>query len=134
MARCAGIKRDGGRCATVVEPPLTHCYQHAPERAAERRRNASRAARARPNREIAAIKSLLADLVDRVLAEGDAEPLETPRATAANQLIQTRLRTIELERRIREIDQHEGRLDALEAALKLALREGDGDGRDSWAG
>jgi hypothetical protein len=42
--RCAGIKRDGGRCTTIVKPPQTHCYQHDPERAGERKRNASRAA------------------------------------------------------------------------------------------
>ena len=43
MPRCVGIKRDGAQCTTIVKPPQTHCYQHDPARAEERRRNASRA-------------------------------------------------------------------------------------------
>jgi hypothetical protein len=27
MARCAGIKRDGGRCAVIVKGAQTYCYQ-----------------------------------------------------------------------------------------------------------
>jgi len=67
MARCAGTARDGRRCATIVEPPQTHCYQHDPSRAEERRRKASRSARSKPNRELAAIKQRLSDLADDVL-------------------------------------------------------------------
>jgi hypothetical protein len=54
MPACPGIKRDGTRCAVVVSGPNDYCYQHDPSRAAERRRNASRAARSRPSREISA--------------------------------------------------------------------------------
>jgi hypothetical protein len=38
MPRCAGIKRDGGQCTTIVPPPLTHCYQHDPDRAEDDQR------------------------------------------------------------------------------------------------
>ena len=110
MARCAGIKRDGGRCTTVVEPPRTHCYQHDPDRADERRRNASRAARSRPSREIVGVKAQLQDLARDVLA-GD---VETGRAAVANQLINTRLRAIELERKVKETDELEARIEELE--------------------
>ncbi len=110
MARCAGIKRDGGRCTTVVHPPQTHCYQHDPDRADERRRNASRAARGRPSREIVGLKAQLEDLVQDVLSGS----LETGRAAVANQLINTRLRAIELARKIKETDELEERLEALE--------------------
>ncbi len=110
MPRCAGIKRDGGRCTAIVEPPQTHCYQHDPDRADERRRNASRAARSRPSREIVGVKAQLQELTRDVLA-GD---LETGRAAVANQLINTRLRAIEQERKNKESDDLEARIEALE--------------------
>ena len=37
MPRCAGIKRDGGRCAVVVGPGHSHCYAHDPDRWQERK-------------------------------------------------------------------------------------------------
>jgi len=72
MPRCAAIKRDGGRCTAIVRPPQTHCYQHDPARAEERRRAASRAGKSKPSREVADIKSMLRDLAERVLA-GEVE-------------------------------------------------------------
>jgi len=114
MPRCVGTKRDGGQCTTIVKPPQTHCYQHDPDRAAERKRNASRAARSKPNRELSSVKALLEDLTDRVLA-GD---VETGRAAVANQLVNTRLRAIEQERKMRELEELEERLEALEGVLK----------------
>jgi hypothetical protein len=114
MARCAGIKRDGGRCTTVVEPSHTHCYQHDPDRAEERRRNASRAARSKPSREIVGVKAQLRDLARDVLA-GD---LETGRAAVANQLINTRLRAMDLEIKIRQADDLEARVEQLERSEK----------------
>lgn len=50
MARCAGVKRDGGRCTAIVKPPLTHCYQHDPARAGERRRAASKGGKSKSSR------------------------------------------------------------------------------------
>ena len=114
MARCAGIKRDGGRCTTVVDPSYTHCYQHDPDRAEERRRNASRAARSKPSREIVGVKAQLRDLARDVLA-GD---LETGRAAVANQLINTRLRAMDLEIKIRQADDLEARVERLERSAE----------------
>jgi len=57
---------------------------------------------------------LLEDLTTRVL-EGE---LETGRAAVANQLINTRLRAIELERKIKETEELEARLEELEQALE----------------
>jgi hypothetical protein len=91
--RCAGIKRDGGRCTTIVKPPQTHCYQHDPERAGERKRNASRAAKSKPSRELAGIKQRLSDLADDVLAG------EVDRAVAAvaSQVLNVYLRAVSVE-------------------------------------
>src|SRR5215212_2115191 len=100
MAVCAGTKRDGSRCTATVEPPQTYCWWHDPENAEERRRAASKAGRSRPNRELAGFKALLEDLIEQVLAVD----LQTGPAAVANQLINTRLRAIEHERKIRETE------------------------------
>jgi hypothetical protein len=121
MPRCAGIKRDGGRCAAIVNGSF--CYQHDPARADERSRNASRAARSRPSRELVGVKAQLQDLTKDVLS-GD---LETGRAAVANQLINTRLRAIEQERKIKETDELEARIEALEAKLAQPMK-----GARSW--
>jgi hypothetical protein len=110
MAVCAGTKRDGSRCTATVEPPQTYCWWHDPANADERRRAASKAGKSRPNRELAGIKAQLQDLARDVLA-GD---LETGRAAVANQLINTRLRAIEQERKNRETEDLEARIEALE--------------------
>lgn len=110
MPRCAGIKRDGGRCTVVVNCPNDYCYQHDPARAEERRRNASRAGRSRPSSELSGLKAQLQDLVKDVLS-GE---LETGRAAVANQLLNTRLRALEVERKIREQDEILERIEALE--------------------
>ncbi len=132
MARCAGIKRDGGRCAAIVDG--SYCYQHDPARAEERRRNASRAARRKPSsKELAGIKALLEDLTDRVLGKEGMEPIATGAAAVVNQLINTRLRAIDLERKIREADELEERLEALERAVE-ASAEARGGEKGTWAG
>src|SRR5829696_1810870 len=110
MPRCAGTKRDGGQCTTIVPPSQTHCYQHDPDRAEERRLNASRAARARHDPEVREIKKLLKDLYAGVL-EGR---VERAAAAVANQVANTRLRAIEVERRIREANELEGVLEDAE--------------------
>ena len=118
MARCQGIKRDGGRCTASVSPGVEWCFNHDPARSEERRRNASRAGRSKPSRELADLKTQLQDLTEQVLA-GELEP---GRAAVANQLINTRLRAIELERKIREQEEVLERLEALE-------RDATGGGR-----
>ena len=75
---------------------------------------ASKAARSKPNRELPSIKVLLEDLTERVLS-GE---LATGQAAVANQLINTRLRAVELERKIRETEELAARLEALEGVLK----------------
>lgn len=114
MARCPGTTRDGMQCTAIVKAPQTYCYQHDPARSEERRRNASRAARSKPSREISGLKAQLVNLTKDVLA-GD---LETGRAAVANQLINTCLRAIEVERKNREAEELEERLGALERVLK----------------
>jgi hypothetical protein len=114
MPRCAGIKRDGGRCAVVVGPGETHCYQHDPDRAEERRRNTSKGGRARGNGELADLKKQLKDLASDVL---DAR-VDRGSAAVVNQILNTVIRAIEQERKMRELEEMAQRLEALEEVLK----------------
>lgn len=120
MARCAGIKRDGGQCTTIVKPPQTHCYQHDPARSEERRRNASRAGKSTGGREIRDLKRRISDLVDAVL-EGSQD---RGRAAVAIQGFNALKGVLELERKVREVDELEARLEALELGV-----EGSPEGR-----
>ncbi len=98
MGRCRAKKANGEGCKGTATGAHGYCWAHAPENAEQRRRGASRGGKAKANREIVGIKVLLSDLTDRVLA-GE---LETGRAAVANQLINTRLRAQEQERRQEE--------------------------------
>jgi hypothetical protein len=120
MAVCAGIKRDGSRCTATVEPAQTYCWWHDPANAEARRRSASKAARSKPNRELVSIKALCEDLTERVLS-GE---LETARAAVANQLINTRLRAVESERKLKETEELEARIEALERVREGGQRWG----------
>jgi hypothetical protein len=116
LAKCAGITRSGAACKGIPIDGSQWCYVHHPDHVDERRRHGSkggkRGGRGRPRRETEAIRALLEDLTERVLA-GD---LETGKAAVANQLVNTRLRAIEQERRIKETEELESRIETLERA------------------
>jgi hypothetical protein len=122
MPRCAGKKGDGTPCERIVSASHEYCYAHDPVYAEDRKSAASKAAkspaRSRSNTEIREIKVRLKDLYTAVL-EGRAERAA---AAVANQIANTQLRAIELERRVREQDELEGRLDELEGLLEEAER------------
>ena len=114
MPRCRATKANGRACRGAATEPNGYCWAHAPENAQQRRRQASKAARAKPNREIKQIKALCEDLTQRVLA---GEVLPGP-AAVANQLINTRLRAVEAQRKLRETEELERRLEELERAAE----------------
>jgi hypothetical protein len=112
--RCAAITSAGARCKLEASYG-SYCYQHAPEMAEERKRRASKGGRTGGNgrggqSEISDLKTQLEDLAQRVLS-GE---LETGRAAVANQLINTRPRAIEQERKNKETADLEARVEALE--------------------
>ena len=114
MPRCAGIKQDGRQCTVIVKPPLTHCYQHDPDRSEERRRNASRGGRSKGHGELGELKKQIKDLAAGVL-DGTAD---RGRAAVVNQIYNTLIRTIEQERKLKELGELAERLEALEEVLK----------------
>jgi hypothetical protein len=98
----------------VVGPSQIHCYQHDPRRAEDRRRNASKGGRSKSNPKLAKLDKQLEDLASDAL-EGK---VERGVAAVVNQIIGTRLRAIEFERKIREQEELEERLAALEVVLR----------------
>ena len=122
MPRCAGKKGDGTPCERIVSASHDYCYAHDPAYAEDRRRAASKAARSpatsRTSREIRQIKGRLEDLYGAVL-EGR---VTRQAAAVANQIANTQLRAIELERRVREQDELEGQFDELQELLEEVER------------
>ncbi len=114
MPRCAGNKEDGSPCERIVGASQRYCYSHDPDRADERRRNASRGGRARGNGELADLKKQLKDLAADVL-KGE---VGTGPAAVVNQILNTVIRAIEQERKQRELEELAVRLEALEEVLK----------------
>ena len=110
MARCQGIKRDGGRCTVSVPVGVEWCFNHDPARADERRRNASRAGKSAGGREIKDLKRRISDVVDAVL-EGSQD---RGRAAVAIQGFNALRGVLELERKIKETEELEARIEALE--------------------
>jgi hypothetical protein len=110
---CAATKRDGSPCTLPSSGHSDLCWAHDPKNAERRRRGQSRGGKNKPSRELSAIKTVLEDLTERVLS-GD---LPTGQAAVANQLINTRLRALEVERKVKEAEEIEERLAALEEQL-----------------
>jgi hypothetical protein len=98
----------------VVGPSQTHCYQHDPARASERQRNASKAGRSKGNPKLTRLDRQLEDLASDAL-EGK---VERGVAAVVNQIINTRVRLLEVERKIKEQEELEERLTALEDVLR----------------
>ncbi len=122
MPRCAGKKGDGTPCERIVGSSQEYCYAHDPAFAEDRKRAASKAARnpatSRSSREIRQIKGRLEDLYGAVLEGSVTRQV----AAVANQIANTQLRAIEIERRVREQDELEERVDELEDLLEEAER------------
>ena len=93
----------------VVGTGRDHCYAHDPARADERRRNASRGGRSKSTGgELPDLKKQLKDLA------ADVQEGKVGRGAAAvvNQILNTIIRAIEQERKIRETGELAERLEA----------------------
>jgi hypothetical protein len=125
MAVCRATKASGDPCRAPATGPHGFCWAHDPANAEQRSRMASKAARSRPSRELVRVKAQLEDLTRDVLA-GE---LETSRAAVANQLVNTRLRAIEQERKNKETEELAERVEELERRLSVNQRQ---KGRRAW--
>jgi hypothetical protein len=117
MALCSGIRADGGRCKAQAMRNSEWCINHDPEQAEVRKRRASkggkRGGRGRPVVAASEVADQVQDLSDKVLAG------ELSRADAAvcGQLLNVKLRALEVGRKLREAEDLEQRLNELEALV-----------------
>lgn len=126
--RCTAITKGGSRCRLDATHG-SYCYQHAPETVEERRRNASRGGKTggngRPGSgEVTEAKGFVRGLVNKLI-KGE---VERDIAVAAFMGLNVLARYIELERRIREQDEIEERL----AALEELQPDNTGGGYRAW--
>jgi len=110
MSRCTGEKQDGTPCERIVSASQTFCFAHGPAQADRRSRNASKAARSKPSRELAAVKERLRGLADEVLSG----QVEREAAAVAARILSVYLRALEQERKLRKQEEVLERLEALE--------------------
>ena len=112
--QCPGITRSGDRCTQRVQGDEYHCYWHNPANSDKRRRVAAKGGRSKKSQLSKDLHALLEDLTERVIS-GELEPYP---ASVAGQLTGVRLRVLEHERKERESQELESRIEELEAALE----------------
>lgn len=114
MAKCPAITRSGNACKGVVRPGDTYCVAHDPARQQERQRAASKAGRSRPNNEVEELKADARDLYRAVLA-GEVGPRS---GAVANQVLNTLLRGVETQRKLRELEELAHELEEVRQAME----------------
>ena len=117
MARCERIKADGQRCKGIAIRGEEWCPAHHPDHQERRRRNASkggkRGGRGRPVVELSNLKQRLEELADDVLGGR----IDRQDAAVAGQLLNYAIRAVSVGLKAKEVEELEGRLEELEAAL-----------------
>ena len=117
MARCSGIRVDGGRCGAQAIRSSEYCVNHHPDyEDARRRRNSKggkRGGRGRPQAELGDIKRRLSTLADDVL-EGS---VDKGVAAVASQILNVYLRAVSVELKVKEQLEIIERLEVLEEDL-----------------
>jgi hypothetical protein len=123
MPVCAAIKPNGERCKGAATGSHGYCWSHAPENAAVRRKQASRAARGKASgaKEVRALKTEIKGLIDEV----KVGELDRNDAGVMIQGFRTLKDLIELERRIKETEELEERISVLESTRQNHTRGGN---------
>ena len=98
---CRATKANKEPCTLPANGPQGFCWAHAPENAEKRRRAASKAARAKGNREVADLK----EEIKAVIADVRAGGLDRNDAAVMIQGYRTLKDFIALERQVRETDE-----------------------------
>ena len=120
MSICAGITQAGRRCTLPAQTSSGMCWLHDPSRADQRHRHASKAARSKGNREVANLK----EEIKTVIADVKAGDLDRNDAAVMIQGYRALKDFIALERQIKETDELEARIEALEQPQEGGSRWG----------
>src|SRR5215213_10203401 len=122
MARCSGIRADGGRCGAQAIRSTEFCVNHHPDYAdARRRRNSKggkRGGRGRPTSELARLGARFEELAESVLS-GE---IERGVGAVVGQLLNGARACVRDGLAAREQEELIGRLEALEEAQEAAKR------------
>jgi archaellum component FlaC len=118
VRKCLGTKRDGGQCTVTVNPPHKYCWWHDPANSVKRRLAASRGGKGKANRELHDLNRQLQELADEVRAGR----LDRADAAVVNQILNTRLRLAELERKVKETQELSEQVEELETEIRARLR------------
>ena len=117
--QCSTIKPNGEHCRGTATGPHGYCWAHDPENAEQRRRQASRAARAKGNQEVVILKGE----IKAIIAEVKSGDLDRNDAAVMIQGYRVLKDFIELERRVKETDELEQRVEQFEAKMQGIERE-----------
>ena len=120
---CGATKRNGERCVLPVHGQSDVCWAHDPVNAERRRRTASKGGRASASSVSRELHGQLVELAQQV-ADGKLAPYK---GAVVCQLVNARIRLLEVERRAAEAEEFEERLAALERS-----RGGGGRGVMGW--
>lgn len=124
MGKCTAITRGGDRCRGVAIEGSDYCYAHHPDHEQDRRlaarKGGKRGGRGRPQAELSDVKRRLSDLVNDVL-EGRKDRSD---AAVAGQLLNTYIRAVGAELKVREQLEVVERLEALEDGLRAQAQKG----------
>jgi hypothetical protein len=96
MNQCTATKLNGEPCENVAQGSQKLCWSHDPKNAEKRRKQASKAASAKADKEVREVKREIRDLIKAVREDG----FDVSRANTANRLYQTLLQYILAERGI----------------------------------
>jgi hypothetical protein len=114
LAKCSGITQAGTACKGIPIDGSQWCYVHHPDRADERKRHGSkggrRGGRGRPQAELSDLKRRISEVINAVL-EGSQD---RGRAAVAIQGFTALRSVLEQERKIKETEDLETRIQALE--------------------
>jgi hypothetical protein len=116
MAQCSYIKPGGERCRGVAVHGSTLCSAHHPDYQERRRAGVRRGGKARGAGELAGIKSEIRSVIGLV----QSRKLDRGVGAVVFQGYNTLLRAVEAERKIREVDELEERIAAMESRLHRA--------------
>ena len=116
--QCSAFKRNGEPCTLPVVGQSGLCWAHDPKNAEKRRRGQSRGGKDKATTEIRNLKKQLEDLAEGVLERR----VERSDAVVVNQILNTRARLIEIERKIREQEEILERVAELEDLMEQTQR------------
>lgn len=117
---CSATKANGDPCTLPATDQQSVCWAHDKRNAERRRRIASKGGRSKANTPVKELQQQLDDIISRVLTGG----LLPYRGAVACQLLNAKIRLLELDRKAQEQQQDAERLERLETLERRVRNQG----------